>query len=221
MTGGWPLAKVKQRMAGQLRYGNVMAHDYGNPFAHDPPAGIVGVSNELARQSQLATMSGAERLAELCPWDKTNGDEPDSEAVSIFVEAASQADWHNGEVFYHAMRASGVTCLHCNYPQNAEKYENLLQQYVDARIERHHAMKSYEKYYGPYGWNPCRAGAHREKLMSMGYNSFVLWDDRCSGLKRVMTPLRPCGTCRVTYNPTRRIRLPKFHFPQLREFLDE
>ncbi len=210
-------------MAGQLRYGNVMAMacDYSKPFENKelPP---VEMGRFVSCSRLSGPVSGAEQqLAELCPWD-TNGDESEnSEAVSIFVAAAAQADWHNGEVFYHAMRESGITCLHCNYPQNAEQYEKLLQQYVNARIDRHHAMKSYEQHYGPYGWSPCRRGEPRDQLRDMGFHTFVLWDDRCDRLKRLMTPLRPCGTCRVTYNPTRRVRLPQFHFPQLREFLDE
>jgi hypothetical protein len=120
---------------------------------------------------------------------------------SLMGEVCDRADLNIGSIIAKAFRAAGTTCPHCQYPQNAGLYDELLWEYTYAKRRLHHITSQ-------RGFQPSdHLRINCEKAVY--------------ALQTKMSSIRPCPTCRARFNPTsRRNHLPK-RTPQTHEFTDD
>lgn len=119
-------------------------------------------------------------------------------AVQIKQEVANQSNMNMGKVIADAYINSGLTCLSCNYPPNADSYDKLLLKYTQAKINLSNAIRRYEK-----------------RLALEECENVVI----C--LQRQMYSIEPCSRCKKRFNPTARLKNGLKNFPRARSICDE
>ena len=129
----------------------------------------------------------------------------------LIEEASYGADLNIGRIIAEAFSASGISCPNCDYPQNAEQYENILWRYINARKAEHRARIRYE--------HSDRFG-HLRLHDSQLYAEYWKFDQLVADLKKEMKPMRPCACCRVRFNPTSRVRHGIKRTPETKEFMN-
>jgi hypothetical protein len=139
-----------------------------------------------------------------------------SVATDILAEAFEDADWRNAEVIQKAFRSRGLRCPHCDYPQNALDFEQLLRQYANTRVAEHYHSVRYDP---PYWREHTALSVHGPLLYEAQRNA--------NTLRQLLHSIWPCEHCTKRFNPTARQRrsfkfLPK-RFPTnvAKEFLDD
>lgn len=111
----------------------------------------------------------------------------------ILDEVAAATSLNNGEIVVRAIENMGITCLKCNYPNNARMFIELLYEYTRFKITAYRFNKrSFESY------------------------ESNLFNETTSLIKRIW----PCEDCMKLFNPTGRIKLGPKIYPQTRGVLD-
>lgn len=111
-------------------------------------------------------------------------------ADEILTSVQQAADLRNLDVMRLAWRRVGIRCANCNFPENAERFIIFLQQYVDARLNQHHAIRRWDRD-AEDGVSSCRT-----------YQAIVEWTDKANILRRHLIAIWPCEECVLRFNPT-------------------
>jgi hypothetical protein len=130
------------------------------------------------------------------------------EAIAIKQDAANLADEQNGSVISLAFRRASVHCPSCAFPENVADFKSQLRDYTELRQAEHRARKSYWCSFYRYG------------TLYQRYTSPAILGCRADELRRRLEKIWPCQDCITRYNPTGKIKYPRFSAPKQKAFIE-